>query len=72
MNVRCFYCKEPVDPSSDRTWQQVTGWQHRSSRSSSRRGGSDISMRTPTGELAHDTCVNLAKRGISPAQGTLL
>lgn len=72
MSILCFFCKKPVDPSARSTSRQMVGWEHKSLKTSSRRGGSDIQMREPTGEFAHETCISLVKRGINPEQGSLL
>lgn len=70
--MNCFFCGDPVDPSSRAVWRRVAGWEHKSYKGGTRRGGSDISMREPTGELACDRCINLVKRGIDPKQERLI
>lgn len=69
MKVLCFYgCGTEIDPTDRYVWRRVTGWEHRASTMGSRRGGSDITMREPTGEFACDTCVRRMKAGINPRQ----
>ncbi len=71
--VLCYFgCGTEVDPTARKAWRRVTGWEHRSSTSTSRRGGSDISMREPTGEYACDACMMRKKHGLDPGQGSLL
>jgi hypothetical protein len=44
MNCACALCGQPVDPTSNTTFQRVIGWQ-RKAMSASRKSGSDIVMR---------------------------
>ena len=71
MNVSCYFCGEPVDPTARDTYRRVVGWE-RKAVSESRKGGSDIVLRTAGDELAHGRCVLMVKTGLSPAQETLL
>jgi hypothetical protein len=73
MKTFCYFgCGTEVDPNMRGTWRQIIGWEHKSPKSSSRRGGSDISMREPTGQYACDQCMMRVKSGLSPQQGALL
>lgn len=73
MKIYCYYgCGREVDPTDRTVWRRITGWEHRSPMTSSRRGGSDISMREPTGEYACHACVSRVKAGLNPQQGALL
>lgn len=73
MTVKCFYgCGREVDPHDRLSWRRITGWEHKSPITSTRRGGSDISMREGTGEYACDPCMRRIKSGLSPQQGALL
>lgn len=72
MGQSCLLCREPIDPDDRNTLRRVAGWEQKASGSSSRRAGSDIVLRAPTGELAHQSCVSLARRGIDPDQRSLL
>jgi hypothetical protein len=56
MSVKCFFCKDPVNPHDLGTWKRVTGWV----------GGprkDAMTMREDTGEYAHAGCVNKARDG---------
>lgn len=68
----CFFCGEPVDPTARTTWRRVRGWERKAPSSSTRAGGSDISMRESTGEVACDVCIVRVKTGVSPGQVSLL
>lgn len=73
MKILCFYgCGTEVDPESRTAWRRVTGWERKSFNTGARRGGSDISMREPTGELACDACMMRVKQGLNPQQGSLM
>jgi len=67
-----FGCGTEVDPESRYAWREVHGWERRSSPTGTRRGGSDISMRKPTGKVACDGCIQRLKAGLSPQQGSLI
>lgn len=70
MIVRCTYCGCEFDPSAG--WRLVTGWERKAS-SASRRGGSDVVLRTPRGEkFACDPCIDNLKHGRSAYQEALL
>ncbi|HSE45686.1 MAG TPA: hypothetical protein VLA89_10215 [Gemmatimonadales bacterium] len=69
VTVPCYFgCGREVDPSNRMAWHRITGWERMSSKSSARRGGSDISMRERTGEYACDECIRRVKAGLSPLQ----
>lgn len=71
--MKCFYgCGREVDPNARDSYRQITGWERKTPKSSSRRGGSDIILRTGTGEFACEVCVTRVKSGLSPQQGSLL
>lgn len=73
MKIYCYFgCGTEVDPSDRSIWRRVTGWEHRGPKQSGRRGGSDISMREPTGEFACTQCVSRLKAGLNPQQGSLM
>lgn len=71
MNVACHFCGEPVDPTARDTARQINGWETKAL-GETRKGGSDVELRTPTGGFAHRGCLRLVKAGVSPAQETLL
>lgn len=71
MTVACYFCGEKVDPNSRDVWRRVTGWEHKVM-NATRKGGSDISMREPTGELACSACMIRVRQGLSPQQETLV
>jgi hypothetical protein len=55
-------------PSSMLRWE-ITGWETGThTRATGTRGGSDVSLRRRTGAVAHSTCVDQAKRGLSGQQ----
>lgn len=72
MSPTCFFCGEPVNPASRSVWRRVKGWERKAPSGSTRAGGSDISMREPTGEFACDICIVRLKSGVSPDQISLL
>ena len=71
MNVSCYFCGEPVDPLARDTYRRVVGWE-RKALAETRKGGSDIVLRTPVDEYAHSGCVVLVQNGLSPRQASLL
>jgi hypothetical protein len=71
MNCACALCGQPVDPTSNTTFQRVIGWQ-RKAITASRKSGSDIVMRERLEDVAHGHCVELARSGVSVAQESLL
>ena len=71
MNTVCHFCGEPIDPTNRYTWRAVTGWE-RKALDRSRRSGSDIALREPRDEWAHDMCVSRARAGVAPLQESLL
>lgn len=71
MTRQCAYCGEPVDPSSRFTWRRVVGWE-RKAVAMSRKSGSDIALREPRDEYAHDHCIGRAKANLAPGQEALL
>lgn len=71
MTAVCSFCDEPVDPLSRFTWRAVHGWE-RKALDPTRRSGSDIALREPREEWAHDQCVRRAQSGVAPLQESLL
>lgn len=70
---RCPLCKRSVDPLDRYTYQRVFGWQRKAGiRASGKHGGSDIRLREVRQEWAHARCVDRAKDGLDPFQGSLL
>lgn len=72
MKTTCTYCHEPVNPDDRTVWRRIQGWERKASSASSRAGGSDISMREPTGEFACALCITRLKTGVTPGQTSLL
>ena len=72
MTVPCTFCGTPLDPGSRYNWQRIQGWERKAHMSSTRRGGSDISLREHVNEFACDTCIRKLKSGISPGQDSLI
>jgi hypothetical protein len=68
--MKCSLCNEEVQPRT--ACHRIAGWEMPRSFDSARRGGSDISQRERTGEVAHAHCVDRLKHGISPAQESLI
>jgi len=71
MKIACHFCGDPVDPTSRMTWHRVEGWE-RKAIDPKRRSGSDIALREPRDELAHDLCIRRAQSGVAPTQTTLV
>ena len=67
----CFYCGEPVDPFSPFTWRRIIGWERKAS-ATTRKSGSDIALREPRDEYAHDLCVSRTKAKLAVGQEALL
>jgi len=67
----CHYCKTPIDPQSSRVWRRVHGWERKAT-ASSRKSGSDITLRQPSEVYACDDCIRRLKRGLAPTQATLM
>jgi hypothetical protein len=72
MTVPCTYCGTPVDPTSRYVWARIQGWEKKALASSTRRGGSDISLREHLDEYACDGCIRKLKSGVSPGQSSLI
>jgi hypothetical protein len=69
----CELCGLEVDPAGPDTAHRVTGWELPSHvRASGSHGGSDIVLRERVFGLAHRSCLELEKRGISLRQEALL
>lgn len=72
MIVHCTFCRMQLDPDAPSTLRRVRGWEKRAI-AGSRRGGSDVLLREPVGEVfACSPCVDALKNGRSPSQGALL
>jgi hypothetical protein len=70
--IRCVYCKDPVDPEDKSVYRRVEGWERRPL-ASSRRGGSDVVCREHVVDVfACWLCVDRLRAGVSPQQETLL
>lgn len=69
--MNCAECGDPIDPRSASTWRRVVGWE-RKAQATSRKSGSDIAVREPRDEYAHDRCIRLLQRGLAPGQEPLL
>ncbi len=67
LTVNCFYCNRPLDPTDPSNLRQVTGWEKKST-SYSRRGGSDVRLRKPTGEYACSPCIERLRAGLDVSQ----
>lgn len=68
----CSLCTRELDPNDRSTYRRVQGWERKALSSSSRRGGSDLYLREPTGEFACSPCVERLRSGLAPSQGALL
>lgn len=62
----CALCSDPVDPDGPRTWRQVTVWVHGPKANGACMQGTDVLG------WAHDTCAQLARRGIPVGQVSML
>ena len=71
MTRHCHFCGQEIDPDGMGVWRRVVGWERKAT-SSSRRSGSDITLRERQDDYAHTHCIDGAKRGLSPRQGALL
>jgi hypothetical protein len=67
----CTYCGKPVDLAARSTLRRVVGWERKAA-AASRKAGSDVVMREPRDEYAHEACVALERAGVNVAQGSLL
>lgn len=67
--MSCSLCQRQLE-SGTPTYRRVQGWERRS-QGPSRRGGSDIVLREPTGEVACWACVERVRLGLAPTQETL-
>ena len=72
MSAPCTYCGTSVDPTSRYTWRRVQGWERKAHASSTRRGGSDISLRETIDVYACEQCIRKLKSGVSPEQDSLI
>lgn len=69
MNASCHYCGAEMNVRF--MWKRIQGWEAKA-QAGSRKSGSDIVLREPTGELACETCIGRLRRGVSPEQGKLV
>lgn len=67
----CWFCGDPVDPAGRSTWWRIVGWEHKAA-GPKRKSGSDIALREPRDEFAHDRCVRRAQAGVASGQETLV
>lgn len=67
----CVHCAAEINPQTD--YRRVLAWE-RKAQSASRRGGSDIVLREPTGVDLWSCmfCIERLKRGVSVEQESLL
>lgn len=68
MDVRCFYCNEPVDPTDGTNYRRLVGWERKAPLGTSRRGGSDIVLRRHTDDYACFGCVEKLRAGLDTNQ----
>jgi hypothetical protein len=69
----CWFCGLEVDPASDRTYHRVEAWERPAhTRPSGKHGGSDLALRVRVEGVAHDSCVQLERQGVSVGQETLI
>lgn len=61
MPNNCDFCLEPVRDDDPTAWKQVTGWVHGPKRDS-------LTLREPTGRVAHNECIDKARQGVLPNQ----
>ena len=66
--MTCPFCGEPVDPLASSTWRRIRAWEHKAPAASSRRGGSDVTLREPLNEFAHSSCIAAEKTGVGARQ----
>lgn len=67
----CHFCGQDVQVGSQHVWQRTVGWE-RKAPGDTRKGGSDIALREPRDDWAHDECVQLQKRGLGHLQESVL
>ena len=65
-----FGCGARINPNDRHVWRAMHGWE-RKGVGETRRGGSDIALRTPISQFACDRCIERLKHGLAPAQETL-
>lgn len=69
----CHFCGSALDPLDGSTFQQVVGWERKAhTRSSGKKGGSDVYARERREEYAHMFCVERSRQGLSPLQESLI
>lgn len=66
--ARCAFCADVVDPASERTYRAVRGWEHPRVAG----GTNALALREPLDEWACWSCIDRARRGLSPQQESLL
>lgn len=65
----CSICNRPI-VDINRCFHRVAGWE-RKAQVASRKSGSDIVLREPTGELACEDCIRKIKLGIGAGTSEL-
>ena len=66
----CVLCSRPIERPSD-AFRRVIGWE-RKANSSSRKGGSDITLREALDEYACASCITRLRAGLNVAQESLV
>lgn len=63
----CWACRKPIR-SGERLYKHVEGWVR------IRRGGgaNEVALRKDLGDLMHEECMMLLKRGITPGQISIM
>ena len=68
--MTCTHCSTSLDATT--AFTRVQGWEKRANASTSRKGGSDITLRERLDEHACHRCVDRLKSGLSVEQESLL
>lgn len=69
MKVVCTYCRDDFDDAV--AYRRVIGWERKAAADTSRRGGSDITLREHRDEFACPECITRLRSGLNVAQEAL-
>ena len=70
MIVACAYCGAEVDDAL--AYRRILGWERKAPGSTSRKGGSDITLREQLDEFACPECITRTRSGLNVAQESLV
>lgn len=68
--VACTFCEAEVDDAV--AYRRILGWERKAPGDTSRKGGSDITLREHGDEFACSSCITRLRSGLNVAQESLV